>query len=267
MGINYDRLIIGGDIPISDNVQIHIPTIKELALGDQQLFNAFTRVFVTSVREQFSGAPSDVDKIEEKFPTMWDMAFDADMNKAVGQMMFGEGTELLTVIVNGIAYWTKTDVEKYRPLSNKKVINEKLDWIIDIHEYQRFSQYIKMITSSKPNEDLIAPKGISSKPHQCQIWTNLYKGRIRTLQKKKTTTLADNMLLLQAIAPSYISFQQMAEMNYYQFQNTLDAYNKRMVIDQENAIYASPKFDTSKMKLRDLNEEIATVKLNEDIKN
>lgn len=266
MEVNYDRLLIGEDIPINEKVTMHIPTLKELAFGDQNLFNVYTRVFVTSVREQFSGVPNDVDQIEKKFPTMWDLAFDPDMNKVAGEAMFGEGNELLNVIVNGIAYWTKTDIEGYRPLSNKKVINEALDWVIDVEEYKKLGSYIQMITLSKPNEDLIAPKGISSKPHQCQIWSRLYKGRIRQLQKKKAGTLADSMLLLQAVAPSYLPFKQMAAMNYYQFQNTLSAYSTRMVVDQEREIYVSPKFDTSNMQLKDLSEEIALVKLKQDNK-
>ena len=108
MELNYDRLILGSDVPINENVSIHIPTIRELAEGQYNEFMLFTRVFVTSVREQFSSMPSEVDKIEEEFPTFWELAFNDNMNVSVGQTMFGEGIDVLSVIVNGFAYWTKT---------------------------------------------------------------------------------------------------------------------------------------------------------------
>lgn len=261
MELNYDRLILGSDVPINENVKIHIPTMRELAEGQYNEFMLFTRIFVTSVREQFSGAPSDVDRIEEEFPTFWDLAFDENMNVAVGQSMFGEGVDLMSVIINGFAYWTKTKAEQYRVLSNKKVVSEDLDWIIDVKEFNEFCNYIKMITLSEPNEDLIAPKGMGSKPNQCKLWLRLYQGRIRKLQEKKSKSLGDRMLLMQAIAPSYLSFSDMGDMNYYQFQNVLSAYSKRFENDREFAIYTAYKFDTTKMKITDLSEEIATVKL------
>lgn len=262
MEINYDRLILGYDVPINENVTIHVPTIKELAEGGYSDFMLFSRIFVTSVREQFSGMPNDVDKIEAKYPTFWDMAFDDQMNVQVGQSMFGEGIELLNFIVNAIAYWTHTEVEDYRPLSNHKIISEKLDWIIDVNEFKQFSDYIKMITLNKPNEELIAPEGISSKPRQARLWMKLYQGRIRELQNKKGGGLGDKILFLQAVAPSYMSFKQIGELNYYQFSNLMNAYAKRYNSDREFNIYTAYKFDSSKMKLTDLSEEVALIKLN-----
>ena len=50
MEVNYDRLILGSDIPINENVTIHIPTIRELADGQISDYMVFTRVFVTTVR-------------------------------------------------------------------------------------------------------------------------------------------------------------------------------------------------------------------------
>lgn len=261
MELNYDRLILGSDVPINENVSIHIPTIRELAEGQYNEFMLFTRVFVTSVREQFSSMPSEVDKIEEEFPTFWELAFNDNMNVSVGQTMFGEGIDLLSVIVNGFAYWTKTKPEQYKVLSNNKIISEDLNWIIDSQEFQKFSDYIKMITLSEPNEDLIAPKGMASKPNRCKLWLTLYKGRIRKLQKQKSKSLGDRLLLLEAVAPSYLSFSDIGDLNYYQFQNLLSAYSKRYQNDREFAIYTAYKFDTSKMKMTDLSEDVAMVKL------
>lgn len=262
MELNYDQLILGSTVPINEKTNIYIPTIKELAEGQYNEFMLFTRIFVTSVREQFSGVPTEVDKIEEEFPTFLDLAFDEKMNTAVGQSMFGENIDLLSVIVNGFAYWTRTKAEEFRVLSNHKIINEKHEWIIDKEEYKQFCKYVTMITLSEPNEALIAPRGISDKQNQCRVWLQLYQGRIRQLQRKKSKSLGDRMLLLQAIAPGYISFEDMGKMTYYQFQNMISAYSKRLENDRQFAMYTAYKFDTSKMKLTDLSEEVALVKLN-----
>ena len=136
-----------------------------------------------------------------------------------------------------------------------------MNWIIDSQEFQKFSDYIKMITLSEPNEDLIAPKGMASKPNRCKLWLTLYKGRIRKLQKQKSKSLGDRLLLLEAVAPSYLSFSDIGDLNYYQFQNLLSAYSKRYQNDREFAIYTAYKFDTSKMKMTDLSEDVAMVKL------
>lgn len=261
MEINYDRLILGSNLPMTKNVEIHIPTIQELTDSNDDKFSLFTRIFVTSVREQFSGVPEEVDHVEEKFPTFWDMAFDKEMNETVGQSMFGEGVDILSVLIHGFAYWTKTDVEQYRPLSNKKVISEELDWIIDKEEFIRFSNAIRMITLSEQNEELIAPEGISDKPHQCQVWKKLYAGRIRKLQRKPTKTLGDKILLLQALAPAFLPFSEVGAMTYYQFSNLLDTYEKRYAVANEYQIFVSQKFDTEKMKLTDLSEVVGQIRI------
>lgn len=261
MELNYDQIILGSDIPITENVNIHVPTIGDLATGGDSEFRLYTQIFTISVREQFSGMPNEVDKIEEEYPTFWDMAFDNEFNQQIGESMFGEGNDLKSVIINGLAYWTQTESTTYRALSNKKIINESLNWIIDINEFNKICSYIKMATLSRPNEDLIAPKGISSKPHQCEIWKKLYAGRVRKLQNKPNQSLGDKILVLQAYAPGYVDFKDVKEMTYYQFANLLETYHKRYENEREFQIYTAYKFDTSKMKLNDLSEEISQIKI------
>lgn len=262
MDVDYGPLILGDDVQLTETVKLHIPTIRELLRDGEVDFLLFTRVFVVGVREQYSGIPLEVDRIERDFPTMWEIAFDNDMNIATGNMMFGEGVDILSVIVGGLAYWTKSEADKFRILSNHKIVNEELDWIVDKEEFERLCQYIKMITLSEPDEDMIAPKGISSKQNQCRVWENLYKGRLRNRQKQPSKSLGDKLLIMEAYAPSYIPFREMEEMNYYQFTNLLRAYNKRRANDFNNQLFLSEKFDTKDMKLADLSDEIAMIKLN-----
>lgn len=264
MDVNYERLILGGNVSLTDTVTLHIPTMRELIQDEnkEREMNLFTRAFVTSVREQFSGFPESVDDIEAKYPIMWDLAWDESMNVQVGEAMFGKDMTLLSVIVNGIAWWTQSKIADYKPLSNQKVVNEPLDWVIDKEEFVKFSKYIKMITLYEPNEDLIAPPDLKGKPHKQKAWKQLYLGRIRRMKQGNSSTIADKMLLMQALAPSFIPFNELADMTYYQFMNLLRAYQQRKAYDQEFEIYTSEKFDTSKMKLTDLSQTVGVVRLN-----
>ena len=251
MDVNYEQLILGGNVSLTDMVTLHIPTMRELIQDEskEREMNLFTRAFVTSVREQFSGFPESVDDIEAKYPTMWDLAWDESMNVQVGEAMFGKDMTLLSVIINGIAWWTRSEITDYKPLSNQKVVNEPLDWVIDKEEFVKFSEYIKMVTLYKPNEDLIAPPDLKGKPHKQKAWKQLYLGRIRRMKQGNSSTIADKMLLMQALAPSFIPFNELAEMTYYQFMNLLRAYQQRKAYDQEFEIYTSGMLDASKMKL------------------
>lgn len=263
MRINYSYVILGKDIPINDKVTFHIPTIGELAEAENNDFSDCTRVFVTGVREQFSGVPEQVDLIEERFPSLWDMAFDDEMNDLVGEAMFGKGATLLRQFLKSISYWTRTKEEQYKILSNKKIVSEELDWIIDRETYIDLSNLIKAVTLSKPNRDLIAPKGVGSNPRKIQMWKNTYKGRLQQAMKRKGTELGDQILQLEVFAPGYISFADIQGMTYYQFSNLLSAYTAKYSSEKQYQIYTSEKFDTKDMKMPDLNEEIKLIKFDE----
>ncbi|TGB09680.1 hypothetical protein [Limosilactobacillus reuteri] len=264
MRINYSNIILGKDIPINEKVKLHIPTIGELAEADNNDFNESTRIFTTSVREQFSGVPEQVDMIEEKFPTLWDMAFDDEMNALVGEAMFGENTTLLRQFLKSLSYWTKTSEDQYRALGNKKIISEELDWIIDVKTYTYLSNLIKAVTLTKPNKDFIAPKGVSNNPRKIQMWKNTYNGRLREAMKKKNVELGDQILQLEAFAPGYVSFRDIKDMTYYQFSNLLSVYTAKYSSEKQYQIYTSEKFDTKDMKLPDLSEEIKLIKFDEN---
>lgn len=266
MQLNYGHIILGQDIPIKDGVSFHVPTIGELVDANNNEFYDCTRIFVTGVREQFSGVPEQVDDIEEKFPTLWDMAFDEEMNSPVGEAMFGDGVSLLSQFLKALSFWTRVPVDKYRALSNGKIISEELDWIIDKTGYEELASLIKAVTLSQPNQDLIAPKGVSRNPRKIQMWKRTYEGRLKTAMSKKGTGLGDKILQLEVFGPSYIRFKEIRDMTYYQFSNLLSAYTALYSTEKQYQIYTSSKFDTKDMKLPDLSEEIKLLKINENKK-
>lgn len=258
LDINYTMLILGNDITYSDKITIHVPKIVEITQMEEVEFNNHIKPFVISVRELFSGMPEVVDRIEDEFPTLWDMAFNDEMNSQVGYAVSQhQGTKLHELIINGLAYWTNSDRSGFKILSNKKIVNKSLGWVIDKAEYQKFSKYIKIITLSQPNEDLIAPRDMSKT--QMKVWENLYKGRLRKLQKAQKTELGDKILILQG-STSYIPFREIAEMTYYQFSNLIRVYAEREKSDTNLQFYTAYKFDTKEMKLQNWRENISLIK-------
>lgn len=261
MEINYDQLLLTSEIALGDKAKLYIPTINELSKKGQDELLAFSRVFVISVREQFSSVPERVDEIEEKYPTFWEIAHDQDMSTEVGAAMFGEGVDILSMIVAGLAYWTRTEMNEYQIMSNGKIVNEKIDLVVDKDMFLTIGGLLKMITNYEPDEDLIAPKGISKKKNQCRIFRGIYKGRLRKKKYHSSKGLADKILILEAVANSFISFDEIGKLNYYQFNNLLNAYLTKRANDQNFTIYTSYKFDTKDMKITDLTNAIGVVKV------
>ncbi|PWT37670.1 hypothetical protein [Limosilactobacillus reuteri] len=261
MAVNYDALMLGSNVPLTDKVTIYVPTIKELVEEQDEKFNLYQRIFVISVRELFSGMPEEVDKIEDSFPTLWEMAFDKEMGQQVGSNMFQEGCSLLQLIMEGVSFWTRIPVKEFQILvQSKKIISQEFDWVIDRNEFDQFCEYIKFLTLYKENEDLIAPKGISSKPHQCKVWMALYKGRIHKLRRQPSSTLGDKILILETEAPSFIPFSEIQKMSYYQFMNLYNSYEIKEANDREYLLFISPKFDTKDMKLNDWRSSVSLIK-------
>ncbi|MFT9003216.1 MAG: hypothetical protein ABF991_00745 [Liquorilactobacillus hordei] len=258
MDINYTSLLLKGIIPFNDKVKIYSPTIDEITTLGEEKFSQYVKPFSITIRELYSGMAEIVDQVEEAFPTLWDMSFDKEGNKEIGNMISQSDRTLHQLFAKGFAYWTRLNEEDFQFLSNKKAICKKLNWVIDKEEYLNFSECIRAVTLSKPNEDLIAPKNMSKA--QLRIWKNVYKGRVRKLSKEQKVELGDKILILQGSSASYISFKEIGEMNYYQFNNLLKVFMEKEYYEQTLQIYTAYKFDTSDMELKNWREKISLQK-------
>lgn len=264
--IDYTSLLLYGEYPYqpkskdAKQVKVYAPTIGEISGDKDNLnFSIFTKMLVATTREIYSSAPEMADSREEEFPTVWDLAYTENeaIEKEACMLMFSVEVPLIALLAQAIAYWTKTDINDYKILSNKKIVNENLNWVVEREDYLALSEIVKTITMYTPNEDLIPPKGM--KPHQLQIWKNLYKGRIRQLKNKKVSFLADKILILQISANSFIPFEEIEKMNYVQFMGLLKGYAEKEGDEKQFAQYVAYKFDSSKMELTNWRERISLV--------
>lgn len=263
MGINYTELILGRDVKYEDKFKVHVPKIKEIIENGESDFMIKARPFTDSVRKLFSGMPEIVDEMEKQFPSLFLLAFDEEANNEVGELLTGNKVLLSDYIIESLAYWVECDPEDFQLLpASKKIVSEKLDWIIDVEEYEKFADYIKVITLYQENEDLIAPKKVASNPQKLETWKKIYAGRLRAQQKANGGEFGDKILILQISAGSFLSADQIESMTYYQFINLLNGYMEREAHMEELAFYTSSKFDTKNMKLTSWQSKVKLIKNN-----
>jgi len=277
MDINYTQLMLGEPLVYKEdpensghNIFVRSPTIKELAKKDNADFTIYTRLFTASIREIYSGDPKVVDQVEKDFPTIWDAAWDDKMSFEVSEkLLHMQDIPLLPLIVGGFIYWIGYDVDQiddFQVLSNQKIVNKKLDWVIDKEVFKDFCMIVKCITLTKADETLIAPKNMS--PAKQAIWKTLYDGRMRKIERKVKKTgghsLGDDILSLEISSQGFIPMSQIKELTYYQLMNLLKGYAERDASDKEFNIYTSYKFDTEKMKIQDWREKLSLTKIKEE---
>lgn len=271
MEIDYTRLMLGMPLEYKTNtenpnynINFRIPTIEDLVTTDSVQFAIYSRVFTATIREIYSDESARVDQVERDYPTIWDAAWDTEMTDEVAMKLYKiPDLKLLPMIVGGFAYWIgydHTKLDDFKPLSNKKIVNEKLDWVIDKDVFKEFCKVVRCVTLSKPNEDLIAPK--NQTPNQQKRWDKLYAGRLRKYQREsKNDTLGDHILDFEVASQTFVPMDEIKKLTYYQFMNMLKGYGLRDASDKQFSIYTSYKYDTKDMKIKDWRDDLTLTKI------
>ena len=67
-------------------------------------------------------------------------------------------------------------------------------------------------------------------------------------------------MVLETEANSFIPFEEIRKMTYYQFINLYSSYEVKEANDREFALFTSSKFDTKDMKLKDWRDSVSLIK-------
>lgn len=247
ININKVDLLFGNPISITSNVAIKVPTVETMC--KEPNFGVYTQVFTVTTRELFSGV-REVDKFEDKYPTIWDMAFDAEGSLILGQML-GHPSGM-NILIDSMAYWTGLKSEAFQPLTNKKIVNQDVGLIIDEKKFKEICELIQIITCYEKNLDLVAPKNMSNR--KWGIWEKSYKGRMRNAQRN-SRTIADKILVLSVSFDAYIPLNEIQNMTIYHFNKLCEAVSQKESYRTQWDIKLSPKFE-SKGSLRHWRELI-----------
>lgn len=237
--IDKRGIVFRRSLQFNDFVEIRQPTVEMAALEGN--YGTYVQFLCVTTRELFSYNPREVDKIEEQFPTMWEMMFHEEMNEAIGKMFGFESADKL--FLEAIAFWTKTNVQDYDYLQNsKKFIHKEFGWVITKEEFEKIREAIVMMTGHEPNEDLIAPEGISSASDRViDMFEKTYKGRLKKA-KKSSSTIDDKIIILQIANGGYIPTDEIKNMSIYHFNKLYEALNEKEAYQVQWDIYVSPKF-------------------------
>lgn len=240
--LNVTDIMLGKPIVLNENVSIKNITVGEL-INDKD-YPLYSTIFSIGARELFS-AHKDVDELELRYPTVWEMMFDktGEGEQLLG-MMLGIPLPTTTLVLNGLAYWTGLDLDGFQKLTNRKIIHEEAEWIIDRDTFTAFCRVIQKITCYKPNEEFIAPKNMSDA--RFKIWERHLKNRKRIASKRKGSSIADKILIFQISFNSYVPLEEILKMNYYYFTKLFQGLSERELYLRNWDIIVSPKFDTSK---------------------
>lgn len=250
--LNSVHLLLGRDVEFDDVVSIKVPTVKDVADNDSFSLNSY--IFNVSTRELFS-ASREVDELEKRYPTVWEMMFDEERGGdiALGQVL-GIEHPASALVMECFEHWTGLDKHGFQKLLNGKIIHEESGWIVDKVKFVKFCEAIRKITCYEPNEDLIAPKNMSDA--RFNVWSKILKNRIRAMKRRKGNSLADKILILQASFDSYVPIDKIVSMSFFQFNKLFMALNEKEGYLRNWEIMVSPKFDSSKTKIKHWTETV-----------
>lgn len=234
----YD-LLYNSSIPINEFVSIKNPTVEEVS--QDKTFNSSSRIFTISTREIFSQIP-EVDQLEAKYPTILSILKDPQLEKEnlLGQYFSSGQVTGQQIISQSLEFWTGISQEKFKFLSNGKIICTDPEWIIDEEEFKNISDLIKTIVSYQPNEDFIAPPNMTPTRHK--RWMNLFKNRVKKLRNNKTE-LADKILVLSVSAGGYIPIDEIRKMTYFHFCKLNILLAEKEAYELHWQIKTSPNFE------------------------
>lgn len=248
-------LLFGKDIVVNEKVSIKIPKVEDIVYLDN--FSKYTSIFTITTRELFSSM-REVDELEQKYPTVWKMMFDptGEGDKILGQV-FGEESLGSDIFIQSLAFWTGLKAEGFQKLSNKKFVNESVDWIIDVGEFNRLAKFIIMITCYEASTSFTAPKNMTE--GRFQAWKSLLDGRIKMAQRNQRT-MADKILILSISTESYIPIEQIGKMSYFQFCKLYEALTEKEAYKHRWDVRLSTKFDDGGQKLQHWKETLKITK-------
>lgn len=244
---NKLNMLFGNPIKFHEKVYLRIPTVEEVALTEK--YGMYTQPLLTTTRQLFSSI-KEVDELEEKFPTVWQMAFHEEGSQILAQMFGNDsGTK---VIIDSLAYWTGLEPDDFKALSNNKIVNQNANWVLDEKIFNSFCAIVKDLLSYEQDLDLIAPKNMSDR--QLDIWKKTYAGRMRNRQKS-AKGMTDKILILSISMDAYIPLEEIRKMSIYHFNKLYEGLGEKEAYDKQWEVKLSPKFESKQGRMQHWKEK------------
>lgn len=253
MKIKATDLISNKPIKIKDGVYIRIPIMEDVL--EEENYSKYTRPFTTTIRFLF-GTLRNVDEIERKYPTLWEMLVDADADESLGKVLGYDG-KASDLFIEAINFWTGLEIknengeDNFILLTNGKMIHTPTEWVIGKEEFKELSEIIKIITCYDPEpEDDLTPMRPMQSDSKYESWMKMYKGRVDKIRRRESysqvenSSLAVKIIILSISSESYIPIDEIKKMSIFIFNKTFDGLQKKEAYEKNWQVQMSPKFDT-----------------------
>lgn len=239
--MNKTRLILGKSIPLSEGFEVKQPTMEEISLMDEGLFDSYLTPFVLTIDALFENE-EEAENIRSKH-TIFQLFFHKiDESKYLLDSVVG-GRNSLEFLKEAIAFFLDIDESKITILKHRKrfaVSDGDRELIIDDGMYDKLRKVIQFITSREDVEVERPPKNMTDR--QKDIWLKLQKGRKRR-EQREAITMADMINIVALGGRSHIPFNEITKMTYYQFRRAYASIIARDNFELSMGYKLSQKFD------------------------
>jgi hypothetical protein len=216
------KLLMGRPILINkeNSIYVHQPLVSDIVDIGEDEFNRLVFPYTLTSEAVFNGADNE-DELIETFH-IFDLFFiKVEDGKSILDNVLGDKS--LDVLRTSLEYFLKADDIKF--LENRKRIIVNDSYLIDKDEFVKLRKVIQSVCNRSDIEVEKPPKNMTKR--QKDIWMKLQKGRKRTAEKK-AIYMQDLINFSSFGGSSYIPFDQIDKMTYYQLHN---AYKSIMGVD------------------------------------
>ena len=217
------KLLMGRKIPFDKehNLYVRQPLISEVVDMGETEFGELVMPFILTTESVFMGMKNEEELVKQF--DIFDLFFtQIEENVYMLDNVFG-GKSALEVLKNSLSFFLDTDDIQFLVNRKKAVINGS--FLLDEKGFAVLRKLVQGVSNRSDIEIERPPANMTER--QKGIWEKLQKGRRRRAEKD-AIYLQDLIAYTSFGGTSYIAFDQIDRMTYYQFQNT---YKGVMSID------------------------------------
>lgn len=231
------KLLMGRSILFDKDHELYVrqPKMNEVVDLGETGFNDLILPFVLTNEAVFNGLENE-EELVSKFD-IYDLFFaQVDEDVFVLDNVFG-GKSALGVLKDSLSYFLQTDDIEFFIHRKKIRINK---FLMDKPEYMKLRSIVQQVCNRNDMEVEKPPKNMTKR--QRDIWLKLQKGRRRRAEKD-AIYLQDMINYISFGGTTYIPFDQIDRMTYYQLANAYKSVMGKDAFQIGMGYKLSEKFD------------------------
>lgn len=233
-------LILGKEIPFMNGFNVRQLSIEEIASMGDGVFESYLIPYVLTIDALFD-SEEEAEKVKAN-RTMFQLFFQQTAEGLLLDSVFG-GRNTLEFVKSTIALFLGIEESKITILKNRNkfaIQDGSRELLLDDESYSKLREIIQMMHSREDVEVERPPKDMTER--QQDIWKKLQEGRKRR-QSRESLKLGDIINLVAFGGNSYIPFDAIARMTYFQLYRAYKNVMSRDSYELGMSYKLSQKFD------------------------